>query len=110
MSKQPIVAVIIFGLIVSSGPVSAVLPERAIGAGAPGVGVAPGVGAGAPGAGVAPGVGVGAPGAGVNPRFERGGPASGAGALPGAGYGTAGRPGGQGPANVNGGVNRAGRR
>ena len=50
-------------------------------AGAPGVGVAPGVGAGAPGVGVAPGAGVGAPGAGVAPAAEgpgvgpnRGGP------------------------------------
>ena len=37
------------------------------GAGAPGVGVTPGVGVGAPGAGVSPGVGVGAPGAGAAP-------------------------------------------
>ena len=36
-------------------------------AGAPGVGVRPGVGAGAPGVGVAPGAGVGAPGVGVAP-------------------------------------------
>lgn len=38
-----------------------------------------------------------------------GGPASGVGVMPGAGAGAAGRP-GYGPANVNGGVNRAGRR
>ena len=44
-----------------------------VGAGAPGVGVAPGVGAGAPGVGVAPGVGAGAPGPGVAPA-NRGGP------------------------------------
>jgi hypothetical protein len=45
-------------------------------AGAPGVGVAPGVGAGAPGVGVAPGVGAGAPGVGVTPEagVNRGGP------------------------------------
>jgi hypothetical protein len=43
------------------------------GAGAPGVGVAPGVGAGAPGVGVAPGAGAGAPGVGVEPA-NRGGP------------------------------------
>ena len=89
--------------------------ERAIAAGTPGVGasgvgVAPGVGVGAPGVGVVPGVGVGAPGVGVEPHYGVGGPASGAGALPGAGVGTAGKPVGRGPANVNGGVNRAGRR
>ena len=45
-------------------------------AGAPGVGVRPGVGAGAPGVGVAPGAGVGAPGVGVAPGagLNRGGP------------------------------------
>ena len=47
-------------------------------AGAPGVGVAPGVGAGAPGVGVAPGVGAGAPGVGVTEGpgvgVNRGGP------------------------------------
>lgn len=80
------------------------------GVGAPGVGVAPVPGVGAPGVGVVPGVGAGAPGVGVEPRYGAGGPASGAGALPGAGYGTAGKPAGRGPANVNGGVNRAGRR
>ena len=52
-------------------------------AGAPGVGVAPGVGAGAPGVGVAPraGEGAGAPGAGVAPEGEmnRGGPVNRAG-------------------------------
>lgn len=42
------------------------------GVGAPGVGVTPGVGAGAPGVGVAPGVGPGAPG--VNTPANRGGP------------------------------------
>ncbi len=84
--------------------------ERAIGAGAPGVGVAPVPGVGAPGVGVVPGVGAGAPGVGVEPHYGVGVPASGAGALPGAGVGTAGKPVGRGPANVNGGVNRAGRR
>lgn len=55
------------------------------GAGAPGVGVVPGVGAGAPGVGVAPGVGAGAPGAGVAPGHpgdgdvNRGGPVNRAG-------------------------------
>jgi len=51
-----------------------------VGAGAPGVGVTPGVGvgtpgvgAGAPGVGVTPGVGAGAPGVGVAPG-NRGGP------------------------------------
>lgn len=44
------------------------------------------------------------------PGPARYGGAPGAGALPGAGYGTAGRPAGYGPANLNGGVNRAGRR
>jgi hypothetical protein len=44
-----------------------------VGAGAPGVGVAPGAGVGAPGVGVAPGVGAGAPGPGVAPG-NRGGP------------------------------------
>ena len=44
------------------------------------------------------------------PEPARYGGAPGAGALPGAGYGTAGRPAGYGPANLNGGVNRAGRR
>lgn len=44
------------------------------------------------------------------PPPARYGGAPGAGALPGAGYGTAGRPAGYGPANLNGGVNRAGRR
>lgn len=53
-----------------------------VGAGSPGMGVAPGVGApgpgvapgvGAPGAGAAPGAGVGAPGAGAAPA-NRGGP------------------------------------
>ena len=44
-----------------------------VGAGAPGVGVAPVPGAGAPGVGVAPGVGAGAPGPGVAPA-NRGGP------------------------------------
>ncbi|MEY4683803.1 MAG: hypothetical protein RLZ25_262 [Pseudomonadota bacterium] len=77
--------------------------ERGVGAGAPGVGVLPGAGAGAPGVGIAPRPG-------VEPRYGAGGPASGAGALPGAGFGTAGKPVGQSPANVNGGVNRAGRR
>jgi hypothetical protein len=43
------------------------------GVGAPGVGVAPVPGAGAPGVGVAPGVGAGAPGVGVQPA-NRGGP------------------------------------
>jgi len=45
-------------------------------AGAPGVGMAPGVGAGAPGVGVAPGGGVGAPSVGVEPGrgVNRGGP------------------------------------
>jgi hypothetical protein len=52
-------------------------------AGAPGVGVAPGVGAGAPGVGVTPGAGVGAPGAGVTPGAGAGAP--GAGVAPGAG-------------------------
>lgn len=68
-------------------------------AGAPGVGVAPGVGAGAPGVGVAPGVGAG----GV------GGPASGVGVLPGAGAGQAGvgYSGGVG-GNLGGPVNRVG--
>ena len=37
------------------------------GAGAPGVGVAPGAGVGAPGVGVTPGAGAGAPGAGAAP-------------------------------------------
>ena len=51
-----------------------------VGAGAPGVGVAPVPGAGAPGVGVTPGVGVGAPGVGVTPApgvntpANRGGP------------------------------------
>ena len=54
------------------------------GAGAAGVGVAPGVGAGAAGVGVAPGVGVGAPGAGVardgvDGDVNRGGPVNRAG-------------------------------
>lgn len=44
-----------------------------VGAGAPGVGVAPGAGVGAPGVGVAPGVGAGAPGPGVAPA-NLGGP------------------------------------
>jgi hypothetical protein len=43
------------------------------GAGAPGVGVTPGVGVGAPGPGVTPGVGAGAPGVGAAPR-NAGGP------------------------------------
>ena len=51
------------------------------GAGAPGVGVTPGVGAGAPGPGVTPGVGVGAPGPGVTPGVGVGAP--GVGAAPG---------------------------
>jgi hypothetical protein len=42
------------------------------GVGAPGVGATPGVGVGAPGVGVAPGVGAGAPG--VNTPANRGGP------------------------------------
>ena len=59
-------------------PKGCVMRPGTPGAGAPGVGVAPGVGAGAPGVGVAPGPGTaagpdaGAPGAGVN----RGGPAN----------------------------------
>jgi hypothetical protein len=52
-------------------------------AGAPGVGVAPGVGAGAPGVGVAPGAGAGAPGVGVTEGpgvgVNRGGPVNRAG-------------------------------
>jgi len=44
-----------------------------VGAGAPGVGVAPGAGVGAPGVGVAPVPGAGAPGPGVAPA-NRGGP------------------------------------
>ena len=50
-------------------------------AGAPGVGVRPGVGAGAAGVGVTPGVGVGAPGVGVAPGdgINRGGPVNRAG-------------------------------
>ena len=110
MRKKPIVSMVVLGLMASLHAVNAAPPERALGVGAPGMGAAPGVGAGAPGAGVTPGVGVGAPGAVAGPRFERGGPASGAGVQPGAGYGKAGRPAGQGPANVNGGVNRTGRR
>lgn len=70
------------------------------GAGAPGVGVVPGVGAGAPGVGVTPGVGVGAPGAGVAPGVGVGAP--GAGVAPG---GPA-----DGEVNRGGPVNRAGRR
>ena len=46
-------------------------------AGAPGVGVIPGVGAGAAGAGVAPGAGVGAPGVGVAPGAGAGAPGAG---------------------------------
>ena len=84
-------------------PVQALPLEPGVGLGAPGVGVAPRVGVGAPGVGATPRVG-------VDPRFGAGGPASGAGALPGAGFGTAGKPVGRGPDNVNGGVNRAGRR
>jgi hypothetical protein len=46
-----------------------------VGAGAPGVGVAPGAGAGAAGVGVTPGAGAGAPGVGVAPEpLNRGGP------------------------------------
>lgn len=52
-------------------------------AGAPGVGVAPGVGAGAPGVGVAPGAGAGAPGVGIAPGAGAGAP--GVGATPNAG-------------------------
>lgn len=48
-------------------PKGCVMRPGTPGAGAPGVGVAPGVGAGAPGVGVAPGVGAGAPGVGVAP-------------------------------------------
>jgi hypothetical protein len=61
-----------------SVPKGCVMRPDTPGAGAPGVGVAPGVGAGAAGVGVAPGPGTaagpdaGAPGAGVN----RGGPAN----------------------------------
>ena len=91
-------------------PAHALPYERGIGAGAPGVGVAPVPGVGAPGVGVVPGAGAGAPGVGAEPHYGAGGAASGAGALPGAGVGTAGKPVGRGPANVNGGVNRAGRR
>jgi hypothetical protein len=52
-----------------STPVSyaGVARRSTVGAGAPGVGVAPGAGVGAPGPGVSPGVGVGAPGVGVAP-------------------------------------------
>ena len=82
--------------------------DPGVGIGAPGPGVARYPRVGAPGVGVLPGAGVGAPG--VTPHNGIGGPASGAGALPGAGYGTAGKPVGKGPANVDGGVNRAGRR
>lgn len=82
--------------------------DPGVGIGAPGPGVARYPHVGAPGVGVLPGVGAGAPG--LTPRNGIRGPASGAGALPGAGYGTAGKPVGRGPANVNGGVNRAGRR
>jgi hypothetical protein len=58
---------------------SAGVPKGCIarpGAGAPGVGVAPGVGAGGTGVGVAPGVGPGAPGIGASPGVgvNRGGP------------------------------------
>jgi hypothetical protein len=49
-----------------------------VGAGASGVGVAPGVGVGAPGVGVTPGVGVGAPGVGVTPGVGVGAPGVGA--------------------------------
>jgi hypothetical protein len=49
-----------------------------VGAGALGVGVAPGVGVGAPGVGAAPGVGVGAPGVGVTPGVGVGAPGPGA--------------------------------
>lgn len=58
------------------------------GAGAPGVGVAPGVGAGARGVGVTPGVGAGAPGVGVTPGVGAG--ARGVGVAPGAGVGAPG--------------------
>jgi len=100
---------ILIGISLIALPAAHALPyERAVGA--PGVGVAPVPGAGAPGVGVIPGAGAGAPGAGVAPHYGAGGAASGAGALPGAGVGTAGKPVGRGPTNVNGGVNRAGRR
>lgn len=69
------------------------------GAGAPGVGVAPGVGAGAAGVGVAPGVGAGAAGVGVAPGVGVG--------APGAGVT---RDGVDGDVNRGGPVNRAGRR
>ena len=54
-------------------------------AGAPGVGVAPGVGAGAPGVGVAPGVGAGAAGVGVAPGVGAGAPGVGVTEGPGVG-------------------------
>ena len=96
MNRSIIFTVLALGLTFTAAPASAVVYCKTVGvpkgcvarpvAGAPGVGVAPGVGAG--------GVG---------------GPASGVGVLPGAGAGAAGRP-GAGVANQNGGVNRAGRR
>jgi hypothetical protein len=66
-----------------------------VGAGAPGVGVTPGVGVGAPGPGVAPGAG--APGVGVAPGAGVGAP--GVGVAPGPGAA---------PANAGGPVNRVG--
>lgn len=103
MKTSTVLSILALGSMATLAEVYAVPYERGLGAGAPGVGIAPGPGAGAPGVGVAPRPGGAA-------RFGAGGPASGAGALPGAGFGAAGKPAGQGPANVNGGVNRAGRR
>jgi len=96
-----------------ASPVSyaGVARRSSVGAGAPGVGVTPGVGvgtpgagAGAPGVGVTPGVGVGAPGPGVTPGAGVGAP--GVGVTPGVGAGAPGV--GAAPGNAGGPVNRVG--
>jgi hypothetical protein len=65
------------GFVLSLGMWLLPVAPASAGAGAPGVGVAPGVGAGAPGVGVAPGAGVGARGVGVAPGVGAGAPGAG---------------------------------
>ncbi|MGJ0507883.1 MAG: hypothetical protein ACR652_12325 [Methylocystis sp.] len=58
---------------IKPGPTAVAVPD----AGAPGVGVRPGLGAGAPGVGLQRGVGVGARGVGVRPGLGAGAPGPG---------------------------------
>lgn len=72
---RPVAAAAVIYCTAPGVPVGCVARPAAVvtpGAGAPGVGVRPGLGAGAPGVGVRPGLGAGAPG--VGGPLNRGGP------------------------------------